>query len=438
MIERYQDSDISRIFSDTERMARWLDVELTVISALAQVGEIPLKDAEELIAMAPAIDEDFVAAVAAREAVTNHDLASFVDVVQERYKLASARWIHLGLTSSDVVDTALSLQLRAGFAVLIEHVTEMEAALESVARKHRGTVMLGRTHGMAAEPTTFGSKLAIYALAVGRDLERLKAARDQMAVGKLSGAVGTYSNISPQVEAIALGELGLAPTPATQVISRDRHAEVVYALAATAATIESCATEFRHLARTEVGEVREAFGEGQKGSSAMPHKRNPILSERLCGMARLARGFVTPALEDIALWHERDISHSSVERVMLPDMFHIVTYMATHFRDLVSTLDVFPDVMMKNLDATRGLIYSQSVLLDLVRSGMSRDAAYRIVQRATSTTLSRGTLFVDALAADPDFPLSAGELSRICGLERLIARTSHVFEVLDQYKGSDD
>jgi len=438
VIERYQDVEIGRIFSETARMSRWLEVELKVVSALAQTGEIPSQDAAELVANPPVIDDDFVEAVAKREAITNHDLASFVDVIQERYQCESARWIHLGLTSSDVVDTALSLQLQAALVVLIAQVERARKALESVAREHRGTVMLGRTHGMAAEPTTFGSKLAMYALALGRDLVRLRDARDQMAVGKLSGVVGTYSNISPQVEAIALSELGLRPTPATQVIARDRHAQVVYALASTAATIESCAIEFRHLARTEVGEVREAFGEGQKGSSAMPHKRNPILSERLCGMARLARGYLTPALEDVALWHERDISHSSVERVMFPDLFHIVTYMATHFGDLVATLVVFPEVMKKNLDATKGLIYSQSVLLSLVRAGMPRDEAYRIVQRATSVSLMAGTQFADALVADPQFPLSREELAQVCGIERLIARTSHVFEVLDRNEPEGD
>ncbi|MHB8190380.1 MAG: adenylosuccinate lyase [Ferrimicrobium sp.] len=430
MIERYQSAEVTRLFSDTARMTWWRDVELAVVAAMAVEGAVDREDAESLLAVVPMIDETFVSEVVAREIVTDHDLAAFVDILQARFKSKAARWIHFGLTSSDVVDTALSLQLGAALELTLESVATTRQVIAEKAESYRDVVMLGRTHGMAAEPTTFGVKLALWALQLDRDHARLERARQGIRVGKLSGAVGTYSNVTPAIEERALTQLGLRPVPATQVIARDRHAEVVYALATTAASIETFATEIRLLQRTEVQEVQEAFAPGQKGSSAMPHKRNPILSERLCGLSRLCRSAVAPALEDIALWHERDISHSSVERVLLPDLFHLVNYMLTRFGRLVAYLDVFPDRMRHNLEQVNGLIYSQSILLALVRFGLDRDDAYRIVQRATAEVISRGIPLAKALHEDPEFPLDESEVQELCGLERLIANTGTIFEKL--------
>ncbi|MGH9046052.1 MAG: adenylosuccinate lyase, partial [Acidimicrobiales bacterium] len=309
MIPRYEPADVTALFSDEARLARWLEVELLTVEALARSGFAPASAAVAVRERAPKIDDGFVAAVAERERVTDHDVAAFVDVVQERIGQPEGSWVHFGLTSSDVVDTALSVALVQASDLLIEAADGLLAALITRARELADAPVAGRTHGMHAEPTTFGAKFALWALQVDRDRQRLVCARRRIAVGKLSGAVGTYSNIEPEIEAEVCRLLGLEPVPATQVIQRDRHAEFLYACAAAASTVELIATEVRHLARTEVGEVEEPFGAGQKGSSAMPHKRNPVLSERLCGLARVVRGYLVPGLEDVALWHERDISH---------------------------------------------------------------------------------------------------------------------------------
>jgi adenylosuccinate lyase len=431
MIPRYESKEIQAIFSDVHRMRLWRDVELAVLEALAEDGLLGVDEAAELVAAAPAIDEGFVARVAERELVTNHDLAAFVDVLQASTAVPASRYLHFGLTSSDVVDTALSLQLREALAVVKGAVDELLLVLRAQAERYRATPMLGRTHGMAAEPTTFGTKLALLALAVDRARARLVRAEEAISVGKLSGAVGTYSNISPEVEARALGRLGLHPTPATQVIPRDRHAEVVFALASLATVIESFALEVRHLARTEVREVAEPFAPGQKGSSAMPHKRNPILSERLCGMARLARAALIPALEDVPLWHERDISHSSVERMLFPDLFGVVYYLVTRATGLARDLVVDAERMQANLDATHGLIYSQSILLAMVRAGLARDDAYRIVQDASSRVAAEGVELADAVRDDPRCPLSPEELAELTSLERLLGNLEPIFAALD-------
>ncbi len=333
----------------------------------------------------PRVDAAFVAAVAAREQVTDHDVAAFVDVVQEAIGPPAGAFVHYGLTSSDVVDTALSLCLVQAADLLVGAAGALYDALAEQARRHATTPMLGRTHGIHAEPTTFGAKMALFALQVDRDRDRLRRARAAVAVGKLSGAVGTYSNLDPRVEELVCHALGLEPVPASQVIARDRHAEYLYACASSGATVEAIATELRLLQQSEIGEVEEAFGTGQKGSSSMPHKRNPITSERLCGIARLLRANLQPGLEDVALWHERDISHSSVERVVLPDSSLLAYYALRRAARLIDGLVVNEARMRQNLlEGSLGLVFSQAVLLALVEAGASRDGAYRVVQRAAA------------------------------------------------------
>ncbi len=327
MIPRYAPADMAALFSDAARFSLWLEVELLATEAQAALGVVPADEAATCRAKAPVVDEVFVADVLEREKVTDHDVAAFVDVVQERIGAPAGSHIHYGLTSSDVVDTALCATLTRAADLLLEDLSAFVAALKARALELMHVPVTGRTHGMHAEPTTFGVKFALWALQADRDRRRLRAARDAVAVGKLSGAVGTYSNIDPAVESRVCAALGLTPVPATQVIARDRHAEYLAACASIGATIELMCTEIRHLARSELGEAEEPFGAGQKGCSAMPHKRNPILSERLCGLARLLRGYLGAGLEDVALWHERDISHSSVERVALPDASMLTCYM---------------------------------------------------------------------------------------------------------------
>jgi len=436
MIPRYESAELAAIFSDRNRMRLWRDVELAVVRALADTGELDADEVAPLFVREVTIDDAFVEEVLAREAITNHDLAAFVDVLQAAYDASAARFIHFGLTSSDIVDTALSLQIVAAMDLVLGAVDHLLETLRTQALRYRRTPMLGRTHGMAAEPTTFGAKLALWTLALDRERTRLVRARHQMAVGKLSGAVGTYSNISPSLEAMALASLDLEPAPATQVIGRDRHCEVIMALASTAAMIESGALEIRHLARSEVMEVQEPFAPGQKGSSAMPHKRNPILSERLCGMARLARSFVIPALEDVSLWHERDISHSSVERMMIPDAFQLVYYMVTRFDRLVGDLVVHEESMARNLASTHGLIFSQSLLLAMVRAGLERDVAYRIVQEATTQVLGGAGELGELLMADERCPLSREEIGALTSLDRLLSNLDPLFHRLQALEGS--
>jgi len=375
-----------------------------------------------------------VAAIEERERVTEHDVAAFVDVVQERVGQPAGGWVHYGLTSSDVVDTALSVTLTRAVDLLLEAAAALESAIAGRAREFSDTAMVGRTHGVHAEPTTFGAKLALWALQVRRDRERLARARDAIAVGKLSGAVGTYSNIDPQVEAYVCEHLGLRPVPATQVLARDRHAEFLYACASVAATVESFALEIRHLQRTEVREVEEPFRQGsQKGSSAMPHKRNPVKAEQLCGLARVVRANLQAGLEDVALWHERDISHSSVERVILADSALLAYYELVKFRSIVEGMHVYPERMIENLDASYGLVFSQPVLLALVEAGRSRDEAYRIVQRNAMTTWEQRRPFVDVLREDAEVraSLSDERLAACFDLKRALANVGRVFDALD-------
>ena len=378
VIARYSRPAMSAIWSEEAKLARWLDVELAALEGWVETGAIPREAAAAIRAGAvvPTPEQ-----VAEREAITQHDVAAFVDAVAEPLG-AAGRYFHYGLTSSDVVDTALALQIRAAGALVLEGIERATGAVTARAEEHRDTLTIGRTHGVHAEPTTFGLKLAGWAFALDRDRTRLERALEVMRVGKLSGAVGTYAATDPEVERVACERLGLEPAPSsTQILQRDRHAEVLNALALLAASLERFALELRHLARTEVREVEEPFGSGQKGSSAMPHKRNPIVSERICGLARVVRGHALVGLENVALWHERDISHSSAERIVLPDAFVAVDYMLDRFTWLLEGLVVRTERMRANLDASHGLFFSQRLLLALVDSGLARDEAYRLVQR---------------------------------------------------------
>jgi adenylosuccinate lyase len=433
VIPRYAPADAAGLFSDEARLARWLEVELLVVEALADAGVAPSSAAEAVRVRAPKVDAALVAAVAERERVTDHDVAAFVDVVQERIGGPDASWVHFGLTSSDVVDTALSVALVQASDLLIEAADRLIGALAARARELEHAPVAGRTHGMHAEPTTFGAKFALFALQVDRDRQRLVSARRRVAVGKLSGAVGTYSNIDPGIEDAVCRALGLDPVPATQVISRDRHAEYLYACAAVGTTVESIATEVRHLSRTALGEVEEAFGTQQKGSSAMPHKRNPVLSERLCGLARVLRGYLVTGLEDVALWHERDISHSSVERIVLPDATALTLYLLRRAADLVSGLVVHADRALDNLlERSFGLVFSQSVLLAMVAAGTGRDEAYRIVQRDARAAWETRRPFRAVLAEDDEVPLDEGALGRAFDLSHLLRHAGLALRALDE------
>ncbi|MEY2995297.1 MAG: adenylosuccinate lyase, partial [Actinomycetota bacterium] len=356
VIPRYSLPEMESVFVDETRFGRWLEIELLATEAQATLGVVPAADAATCRSAKPVVDAAFIERVLERERVTDHDVAAFVDVVQESIGAPAGSWIHYGLTSSDVVDTAWCWALRDAADLLIDAARQLRHVLVAMARHHRDTVMIGRTHGVHAEPTTFGVKVALWALQVGRDIERLESARRAVAVCKLSGAVGTYSNIDPGVERLVGEALGLVPVPATQVIARDRHAEYVWACASVGATCEMIATELRHLQRTEVREVEEGFKAGQKGSSAMPHKRNPISAETITGLSRVLRGNLQAALQDVALWHERDISHSSVERVILPDSSLLAHYVLHRLRRLLEGLQIFPERMRANLQSTHGLV----------------------------------------------------------------------------------
>ena len=430
MIPRYSLEPMASLFADDARYRRWLEVEVLAVEAWAELGVIPKADA---VAIRERADFD-VAAIEAREAITEHDVAAFVDVVQERVGPPAGTWVHYGLTSSDVVDTALSMALVEATDLLLEAAAELEAAIIARAREFADMPMVGRTHGIHAEPTTFGAKLALWALQVRRDRERLVNARARIAVGKLSGAVGTYSNIDPAVEAFVCARLGLEAVPATQVIARDRHAELLYACASVGASIETFATEIRHLQRTEVREVEEPFRAGaQKGSSAMPHKRNPVKSEQLSGLARVLRGNLTAGMENVALWHERDISHSSVERIVLPDSCLLAYYLLVKFRSIVEGMVAHPERMIENLDGSYGLVFSQPVLLALVESGRTRDDAYRMVQRNAMATWEQRRPFLDVLRGDPEVVETLGEerLAACFDLKTALGNTDHAVRALD-------
>jgi adenylosuccinate lyase len=405
MIERYTRERMGKIWTDEHRFRRQLDVELAVCRAWAGRGLIPSDDLKTILDKAD-FDLDRVYEI---EKTTNHETVALIEAISERVGPAG-RWIHVGLTSSDVLDTSFALQIREAADILLEDLAELKKAIGEQALKHKDTICIGRTHGVHAEPITFGLKLLVWFEEIGRDIDRLSRAREGMLVGKISGAVGTWAFLDPQLEIEALGYLGLkAPVIANQVIQRDRYAEFMAALAITAGTFDKIATEIRHLQRTEVGEAAEPFGKGQKGSSAMPHKKNPMTCERISGLARVVRGNLQAALENQALWHERDISHSSVERVIFPDSCIIVDYLSSKLVGIISDLVVNPERMLENLELTRGALFSQRVLLALVESGMNREAAYPIVQAAAHKALKEATDFRDEIRKDPVVQKRIGE-----------------------------
>jgi adenylosuccinate lyase len=404
LIERYTRPEMGAVWTDQARMDAWLQVEVAAVEALAEQGIVPAEDAHAVKELAGFTVE----AVQEREKVTDHDMAAFVDVVAQSVG-EPGRWVHYGLTSSDVLDTALALQIRKAGEIIVVGARAFRDALKTKALEYRDTVTVGRTHGVHAEPTTFGLKLAGFAFEADRNLMRLQEAFEQCAVGALSGAVGTYASNGPEFEQLVLDLLGLRSEDAsTQVVPRDRHAQLLNAIALAGAGLERFAVEIRHLQRTEVREVEEPFRAGQKGSSAMPHKRNPIISERVTGIARLLRAYSSAGMENVALWHERDISHSSVERVALPDATILLDYAQSLATRVAEGMTVHEERMLANLDATSGALFSQRALLALVDAGRSRDDAYRIVQENAQRAWDTGTPFRELLAAAaPDLDLDA-------------------------------
>jgi adenylosuccinate lyase len=434
VIARYSRPAMTRIWSDEGKLARWLDVELAALEGWAEVGVVPPESVAEIAAEAETPSPERVAEI---EAQTHHDVAAFVDAVSEELG-AEGRWFHYGLTSSDVVDTALALQIRDAGALILAGLERAFAAVVASAEEHRETLQIGRTHGIHAEPTTFGLKLAGWAFELDRDRTRLERALEGMRVGKLSGAVGTYSATDPEVERVTCERLGLEPAPvSTQILQRDRHAELLSTLALIAASLEKFALEIRHLARTEVAEVQEPFGEAQKGSSAMPHKRNPVVAERISGLARVVRAAATVGLENVALWHERDISHSSAERVVVPDVFLALDYMLDRFAWLVEGLIVRPERMRRNLDANHGLFFSQRLLLALVESGLTRDESYRLVQRHALRAWDEEQDFRELVRADRDLA-SRVDLDAVFELTAYTRHVDTVFERLRSLVGKEE
>jgi adenylosuccinate lyase len=430
VIPRYTLPEMQAIWSDEARMANWLEVEVAVVEARAELGEVPEADAAEIRERAAFSVER----AQKLERITRHDVAAFVQCVGESSE-AAARWLHFGMTSSDVLDTGLALQLRTSADVLLNLLERLMAVTKRLALEHRDTVIVGRSHGIHAEPTSFGHKLAVWAFELDRDRERLRRAREVISVGKVSGAVGTYAQLDPRVEELVCARLGLRPAEASsQIIQRDRHAEYMGALALLACSLDKIATEIRHLARSEVREVQEPFAEGQKGSSAMPHKRNPIASERISGLARVVRSNLQTALENVALWHERDISHSSAERVILPDSTGLVAFMLSEATTLLQDLRVYPDRMRRNLEADGGLAYSQTVLLALVDRGLPRDEAYRIVQTAAAKAWDEGGDFRAELGSNPEVLrlLTPDDLTGLFDPARFLRNLDIVFARLEK------
>jgi adenylosuccinate lyase len=425
---------MARIWSDESKLARWLDVELAALDGWADVGAIPPEEVSEIRAHAAVPTPERVAEL---ERVTDHDTAAFVDAVAEQLG-PEGRWLHYGLTSSDVVDTALSLQIQDAGRLVLEGIDRAVTAVAVRADEHRHTVCVGRTHGVHAEPTTFGWKLAGWAFELDRTRKRLARALEANRVGQLSGTVGTYAQIEPEVERIACERLGLEPDPlSTQVIARDRHAELLCALALAASSLERFATEIRHLARTEVWEVEEPFGTGMKGSSAMPHKRNPKVAERICGLARVVRANALVGLENIALWHERDISQSAAERVVIPDSFLAIDYMLDRFCWIIEGLVVHGDRMRRNLEASHGLVFSHRLLLALVEAGLARDDAYRLVQRHAMVAWEEERDFGQLVRADPEI---AGrvDLDAVFDLDATVRHVETAFERLHTLVGREE
>jgi adenylosuccinate lyase len=427
MIARYTHPDMGRIWSDQRRYETWLLVETAAAEAMAAAGIVPANAARD-IRDRGAFD---IARIEEIEQTTQHDVIAFTTAVAEKVG-PSARWLHFGLTSSDVIDTAQALQMREACDVILKDLDGLAEAIRERAMEHRRTPMIGRTHGVHAEPMTFGLKLALWYAEVERDIERVRRARATISVGKLSGAVGTFAHLPPAIEVAVCARLGLEPAPvASQVIQRDRHAELMAALALTAAALEKFALEIRGLQKTEIGEVEEPFGKGQKGSSAMPHKRNPIGCEQIVGMARLVRSNAHAALENVALWHERDISHSSVERVILPDSFIVLDHMLRRMTRIVKGMLVYPERMLENLNRSRGVVFSGTVLLELAQRGVSREQAYEWVQRNAMRSFAEHRDFKALLLADADVTavLPAADIERAFDLG---TQLRHVDEIYDR------
>jgi len=426
VIARYSRPAMTGIWSEESRFARWLEVELAALEGWAEVGAIPAEDVAKIRARANAPTPERVSEI---EGVTDHDTAAFVDAVAEQVG-PEGRWFHYGLTSYDVVDTALSLQIQEAGRLILEGIERAFTAVVARAEEHRQTICIGRSHGVHAEPTTFGWKLAGWAFELERARGRVVRALETNRVGQLSGTVGTYAQVDPEVERIACERLGLEPDPAsTQVIARDRHAELLSALALAATSLERFATEIRHLARTEVREVEEPFGRGMKGSSAMPHKRNPKIAERICGLARVVRGNSLVGLENVPLWHERDISQSSAERIVIPDSFLALDYMLDRFTWIVDGLVVHPERMRRNLESSHGLVFSHRLLLALVDAGLARDDAYRLVQRHAMRAWEEETDFAELVHGDPEI---AGrvDLAVVFDLDATVRHVDTVFDRL--------
>ena len=427
MIERYSRPQMKKIWSDENKFDQWLKVEMAVCEGWAELGEIPR---EALPGIRKA--KYNLGRIAECLKVTHHDMTAFLSSVAESLGEES-RFIHLGLTSSDVMDTALGLQLTQAADILAKDVAELILVLEHQAVEHKYTIMMGRTHGVHAEPTTFGLKMALWTEEMKRNAQRLAEARTNISVGKISGAVGTYATVPPQVEKIACARLGLAPAPiSSQIVQRDRHAQFVTTLAIIAGSLEQFATEIRGLQRTEVREAEEPFEEGQTGSSAMPHKRNPELCERVCGLARLIRGHALASLENIALWHERDISHSSTERIILPDSCLALDYMLSIFTSVMKGLRVFPENMRRNIELTQGLVFSQRVLLALIEKGLTREEAYKIVQGNAMEAWQGKKGFLALLQADKHITacLTEGELKSLFDYNYYLKHVDVIFERL--------
>lgn len=405
MIERYTRPEMGKIWSLHNRYASWLKVEIAATNAWVKLGEVPASDAKKIAENASFTDEE----IARMEEITHHDVVAFTRTVSKSLG-DEKKWVHYGLTSTDVVDTANGVVLKQANELLKQDLINLHETVGKLAKKYKMTVTMGRTHGVHAEPTTFGLKLARWYAELTRDIERFEHASKGVETGKISGAVGTFANVPPEIEISVLKELGLNRQPITsQVLPRDLHAEYIMTIALIASGIEEFATEIRSLQRSEIHEVEEHFNAGQKGSSAMPHKRNPIGSENVSGLARVIRGYVTPSLEDINLWHERDISHSSVERIILPDATELLDYILNRFNRILTNLDVFPEKMKQNMDITYGLIYSQRVLLKLIETGLSREQAYDMVQKLTKKSWDEHLSFRKLVEADPEITARLSE-----------------------------
>ncbi len=428
MIKRYSPAEINAVWSEENKFRIWLDVEIAAMEAQSELGRVPAEAVAEVKAKAQ-FNVDRIDEI---ERTVKHDVIAFLTNVSENVGPA-ARFVHLGMTSSDVLDTASAIQLKQAGEIILRHLIELREMIGSLSKRYKDTAMIGRTHGIHAEPVTFGLKMAVWYDELGRGVERLRGANEEIAVAKISGAVGTYSHISPEVEKYVAKKFGLRPSIAsTQVIQRDRHAQFMTVLAVTAGTLEKMALEVRHLQRTEVLEAEEPFTKGQKGSSAMPHKRNPVNAERICGMARLVRSYAMSALENQALWHERDISHSSVERVIFPDATLGIDFMILESQKIFRNFVVYPEKMMKNLQLTHGLFFSEDVLLKLIEKGLTREQAYALVQRNAMHCWETGEDFLTVLANDHEVSekVAREELAKVFDLNSLLKNVDYIYKNL--------